>query len=299
MEDSMLFTRESGRTGFTIESKGAELCSFRIDGKEYIWQADPKVWGQHSPILFPVVGAIKDDRISIAGKEYGIRKHGFIAFKKFSLKDEGPKHVTLSRTEDEETLKSYPFRFELSVTYDLKEDGFETTFGITNNSSSDMPFCLGAHPGFICPMEDGLSFEDYELVFDPDTDNRIAVCPDGMIVKGERAFEDMKDGRIPLRHEWFDENDALIFPHVKTKKVALVSPKGKEELTMEFDSFDVMSIWTRPGMRADYVCLEPWAGINQYEDEPSVFEQKKFATILAPGSSKKLSYRVRFSRLRA
>ncbi|MCT0221434.1 aldose 1-epimerase family protein, partial [Lactiplantibacillus plantarum] len=54
-----------------INEAGAELSSVKSsDGIEYMWQADKTFWGRHAPVLFPIVGRLKDDQYTVAGQAY-------------------------------------------------------------------------------------------------------------------------------------------------------------------------------------------------------------------------------------
>ena len=194
--------------------RGGQICSFcGADGREVIWQADPAVWAQHAPLLFPVCGSVKNDQVRIAGQTYPMKKHGFTRNAPFQIAKQGDDFVELVLGPTEESRAMYPFDFLFHVTYSLFDNGFTTTFLVENRSERVMPFCVGGHPAFICPMEDNAAFEDYQLVFPEEEDGKIALAPGGGLIDGYEYLSDLQQGHtLPLRYELFDQRDALRLP---------------------------------------------------------------------------------------
>ena len=272
--------------GYTaqIQQSGAQIASFKgPDGRERIWQADPDVWPQHAPVLFPVCGSVKDDQITIAGEVYPMAKHGFTRNPDFQVTRVGDDFVELVLHPTEESRSMYPFDFAFHVTYTVFEGGYTTTFLVENLSDQVMPFCVGGHPGFICPMEDGATFNDYQLVFPERESGENALAPGGYLITGSEYLP-FEDGRVlPLRHELFDERDALIFPALRSRSVRLVHKHTGKGLRMDFPKMEVLAVWTKPGRHADYLCLEPWHGMPARMEDSVRFEDKPFVTLLQPG----------------
>ena len=169
-----------GNTTAEIQPKGAQIASFRgTDGRERIWTADPEVWAQHAPVLFPVCGSVRDGQIRIAGEPYPMTKHGFTREPEFAVAHRGEDFVDLVLTASDQTKNMYPFDFAFHVTYRLFENGYTTTFLIENRSDRVMPCCVGGHPGYVVPMEDGAKFEDYQLVFEKEESGTNSLAPKG------------------------------------------------------------------------------------------------------------------------
>ena len=270
-----------------IQPRGAQIASYRTaEGREVIWQADPSVWAQHAPVLFPVCGSVRNDTVLIAGQLYPMAKHGFTRNPVFSVVRKGTDFVELVLEPTEESKPQYPFAFSFHVIYTLIPGGFRTAFLVENHSSSVMPFCVGGHPGFICPMEDNASFGDYELIFPEKEDGWNALAPGGGCIDGGETLDCLKEeSRIPLRYEWFDDRDALILTHLKSRSVKLVNRNSGKGIRMDFPKMEVLAVWTKPGAHADYLCLEPWHGMPDTADATGHFEEKPFATLLRPGEA--------------
>lgn len=274
-----------GKAHAEIQLCGGQIASFKgADGREVIWQADPAVWAQHAPVLFPVCGSVKDNQISIADQVYPMTKHGFTRNPYFQVAKLGDDFVELVLTPTEESKPMYPFDFMLHVTYTLQENGFTTTFLVENHSDKVMPFCVGGHPAFACPMEDGAVFSDYQLVFPHAEDGLNALAPGGYLINGFEHMPELCNSNVlSLSYELFDERDALIFPHLKSRSVDLVHKGSGKGIHLAFPKMEVLAIWTKPHAHAPYLCLEPWHGMPGQVTESGRFEDKPFVTLLQPG----------------
>lgn len=268
-----------------VQLRGAQMASFQgKDGREVMWQADPAVWPQHAPVLFPVCGSVKDNQISIGGVVYPMTKHGFTRNPEFAVCRQGDDFVDLVLTPTEESKPMYPFQFAFHVIYTLLENGYATTFVVENHDTKVMPFCVGGHPGFAVPMEDGATFEDYQLIFPQVEEGKNSLAPGGYLINGSEILPEFHHSNtLPLKHELFDERDALIFTELKSRSVKLVHQHSGKGIRFDFPKMEVLAVWSKPGANANYVCLEPWHGMPGQVSESGRFEDKPFVTMLAPG----------------
>ncbi len=283
MEDIVLVC---GQWTAKVQRRGAQIASLiGPDGRERIWQADPNVWAQHAPVLFPICGSVKDNQTRIDGVTYPMTKHGFTHTPVFDVAKLGDDFVELTLTPTEESRAMYPFDFVLHVTYALFEGGYTTTFLVENRSEKPMPFCIGGHPGFVCPMEDNARFEDYQLVFPEIEDGRNSlVVPGGSLIDGWEYLPGFHNARVlPINHAMFDERDTLIFTNLKSRSVDLVHWESGKGVRFSFPKMEVLAVWTMPNRHADYLCLEPWHGMPGLVGESGNMEDKPFVTILQPG----------------
>ena len=278
-----------------VETFGGELVSFRDEeGTEYLWQGDPAIWSGRDPILFPVVGALKDGKVSSAKGECRLARHGFARRMEFTPAEQGEDFVTLALHDTPETLEQYPYPFQLRVTHRLTDNGFATAYEVTNTGDEPMPFCIGGHTAYRCPLYPGEAFEDYSLVFDRREDApSIAVRPGGLL--GGTLAEPYLRGtdRIALRHEIFDKADTLIFEGLRSRTVRLVNEKTGRGVRVDFGQFPMLGIWTMPEKNGSYLCIEPWQGCGAYENETGRFEDKPHAVVLTPGRTKRLEFSAR------
>lgn len=281
----MIIELKKGNLRAAARTLGGELVSLR-DEREYIWEGDPAFWSGQNPILFPIVGSLKDGKVDIGGKNYEMGRHGFARGMEFIPVEQGEDFVTLELRENEETLARYPFPFSLRVTHRLLEDGFSTTFSVTNTGSAPMPFCVGGHTAIRIP--EGERLEDYELVFDvlEQADSHL-LDPQGIIRHDGR--KPMLDGnRIALDYNTFAEMDTVIFSMLRSGNVSLLHRETGRGVRLDFHEFPMVAFWTKPG--APYLCLEPWQGCAAWDNESGKFEDKPFCTVLQPGGEKNLTY---------
>lgn len=282
---SQLIRITNGKFTATIRPEGAQIISLTApNGREVIWQGDPSIWADHTPVLFPVIGNCKDASVIIGGRKYPMTKHGFARKAMFDPIIIGRNYVTLELTESPATKKMYPFDFTFQVTYELTETGFTCTMMVENQSDKPMPFCVGGHPAFVVPMETGAAFEDYQLVLPEDEKATNLLCPGGQLITGSEPIA-IPGGVIPLTHAIFDEKDTLMLTELKSRHVDLVHRKSGHGLRLSCEDMDVLAIWTRPNNHGDYLCLEPWVGQPGGVHESGAFADKPHALTLQPGES--------------
>ena len=274
-------------TTAVVQTLGPQITSFKgTDGREVLWQADPAVWSRQSPVLFPVCGSVRAGKIRIGGEFYPMPKHGFTynPEPEFTVSHRGDDFVALTMTDSPATRRLYPFAFALHVTYRLFNDGYTTTFLVENRSDRPMPFCIGGHPGFRVPMTAGARYEDYQIVFAREEEGVTSLAPDGELIQGTERLRELQNGRIlPLAHALFDRRDALIFAGLNSRSVDLVHRTSGRGLRFDFPKMEVLAVWSRPGMKGEYVCLEPWQGIPGRVQDGDDFADKPYATLLSPG----------------
>ncbi len=284
------------RGGLTAETEtlGGELVSLRDRrGTEYIWNGDPAYWSGRNPVLFPVVGSLKGGKVSIGGKTYEMGRHGFARQSQFTLRERGEDFAELELRENPDTLRQYPFPFSLRVRHQLLEDGFATSFTVTNTGTLPMPFCVGAHTAFRCPLEEGAAFEDYRLVFEqPEEADAILPGADGCLCHDRREAVLRGEDTIPLDHGVYDRIDTLIFEGLRSRTVKLVHKDSGRGVQMDVSQFPMLAFWTKPNTRAPYICMEPWQGCAAYDNESGRFEDKPHCITLAAGESRTLTYTV-------
>lgn len=275
----------------SVNEKGAELKSFNVFGKEYIWYSDPKFWSRSAPFLFPIVGSIKDKKTIINGKEYYLSQHGFLRDQEFIVKNEGSNYIELENTYSNNTLKLYPFMYKALVRYDIDEDTVKTSISITNLGEDMMPFNIGGHPAFNCPLEKDEKFSDYKIIFsDKETFASPKVCEGGLLDFNDPVYEKKDVKEIQLDKEIFTI-DTILIPNVKSKEVKLVNKNGKG-IEFKYNDFSTLAIWT-PYNDAPFICLEPWIGYNDKVDTNGQYLTKDNLVKLNKGETFTVSYTIK------
>jgi len=255
-----------------IESHGAELKSLKLlkNNEEFMWKADPKFWGRTSPVLFPIVGGLKDGKYIYHGITYEMGQHGIARDNEFEVISYGENKIVFLFESNEETLKKYPFEFKFYMEYSLKNGCLSIEYRVENSSHEDIYFSIGAHPAFSTPTDENVKFSDYYLEFEKnETASRFPLEGRNISRDTIKFLEGSK--KIELREDIF-KDDALIFKNLDSKNVSLKCKKNTRIVTMDYSNFEYIAFWNKVG--AEFVCLEPWNGIADFVDASGKLEEK-------------------------
>lgn len=259
-----------------FNQKGAELISLTKNNREFIWQADPKFWNKHSPILFPIVGTLKNDSYQFEDKEYHLPRHGFAREMDFEVLQKTENSITFSLQHSAETLKFYPFKFLLELTYTLTERGISFNYKVENKGEETMYFSLGGHPAFNLKE----NFKDYSLLFE---NAEVLNCSPlvNNLISDKIETINLNENTLHLNYDLF-ENDALILKKIECKSVTILE-NGKSMLKVNYDDFSDLGIWTK--FNAPFICIEPWLGYADTVDSSGKLKDKEGIRNLAPKST--------------
>lgn len=264
------------------KTKGAELCSIldQRDNTEHLWQADPKFWDWHAPVLFPKIGESVNQEISFSGKKFPMQKHGLARHLDFTADKKSETEVVFTLRSNDETLKQYPFRFCFQIKYMLEENTLKNEYIVANEDDKSMPFTVGGHPAFAVPFLANEKLEDYFLEFEkPETISRYLINENGLF-NGVKEVVLNNEKIIPITKQLFNR-DALIFKEHQSRKISICSKNHNKKLRAEFADFPYLGIWAKPG--APYVCIEPWIGCAEDADKEIDFTEKEHCIVLQPG----------------
>lgn len=286
-----MFIIENEYLKVVISKLGAELVSIfnKQNELEYLWQGDPLYWGKRAPVLFPIVGKLKNDAYSFKGQKYILKQHGFARDMYFEMAHQLSETITFSCKSDNYTRRSYPFDWILEIMYTLKFNTLITTAKVKNLSvKRKMLFSIGFHPAFNVPLVKGKElFEDYNLYFNNDIEGNRWMIKNGLIDSIHKPAFDL--GRIPLVVDLFKE-DALVFKNLNSDTITLQSSATKIGLNFRFNSSPYLGIWSK--YEAPFVCIEPWWGIADAVNHNGDFESKEGIIILDSGHSFSCGYEV-------
>ena len=265
----------------TINPKGAELTGLfnKETQLEYMWGGDPAVWGKHSPVLFPIVGTLKNNSYTYNGHSYSLSRHGFAREKNFAVDEHKSDEAVFVLVSDEESRGVFPFDFRLRLKYSLLANTLSVTYEVLNSDDQDLYFSIGAHPAFKLPLVPETSYEDYFLQFEQqETAGRWPINKEGLIESSSLPVLN-NDTVLPLSRELFSK-DALVFKSLKSSMVSLRSDKTPHGLEFEFSGFPFLGLWAAPG--GDFVCIEPWCGIADRVDTDQILQNKEGINKLLP-----------------
>lgn len=258
----MNITIQNEHAAVTCRTLGAELLSYRTAaGKEYMWQKDPVYWAKTSPVLFPYIGAVPQ-AVVIHGKAYDVPRHGFVKDAEFTVAEQGEEHVVLTTGTTEFTSSVYPYDFVFTVAFRLDGPKLVVTYGVLNKSSDEMPFLIGGHPAFFCPMEEGEHFTEYLLRFED---------------------EDVED--LHLQYPMFD-NDAILYENLAHRTVKLIHQDTERGIRFDFPDYLSVAFWTPIRKDAPFLCIEPWCGGTMDQVPNTNLLEKKYVQFLPAGASR-------------
>ena len=255
--------------------EGAMLHSLVKDEVEYLWQGDKKYWAGQAPVCFPITGVLRDSKAVAFGKPCEMKRHGVASF---------------IQNSSEETKKAFPFDYSLEIRYTVLKNSVTTRYTVKNTGKDRLPFVIGGHPAFNCPLESGEKFEDYTVEFSGAV-NQKCLRPDvetGLVDISKRYDVLDAPNKINLDHSLFDL-DAMVFDNIKPKSAVLSA--GGRGVKIDYQDFDNLLVWSSSN-GGNFVALEPWTGISTCSDEDSVFENKRGMTVLEPDCEASFAFKI-------
>lgn len=277
------------------KKSGAELISIQYNGKEMLFQGAKVLdsngniyWKRQAPILFPIVGQLKNSQTQIEGEIYEMSQHGFardMDFEEIS-KTENKHHYMLKYNEG--TLKKYPYKFELHVIYEIIGDTLTVTYKVKNIDDKTIYFGLGGHPAFNCDYSNG----EYEIVFSENEDKIEFLKLKNGLIDTEKAQNILQDNKIYLKEDTFD-NDAVIMKNLKSNKVILQNHETNQKiLEFDFTGFPYLALWSKKG--APFVCIEPWQNTADRIDSTQIYKDKENIIELPQDKEFECKYSIEF-----
>lgn len=259
-----------------------------------LWEMDKKYWNRTAPVLFPVVGRLKNDTYQYQGQKYPLKQHGFARDLEFDVSrndlfevsKEEAHSIGFLLSSNSETRKLYPFDFELHIAYTLEEDTLKVDHTVKNTSDSGvLPFSLGAHPGFHTP---GLTNEYSVIVEGLEVADRHLI-EDGIYSGETQELRDINGIELQLSDELFS-SDAVVFKQKGISSMTILR-NGDPRVKVSLDTpAPYWGIWKKMG--APFLCLEPWWGIADNRNSSGEILEKEGIVQLAAGESRTFAYNI-------
>lgn len=294
----MTYQIENSEIKISADTHGGELQSLvkKDTNQEYLWHGDAAYWGRRSPILFPIVGSLKDQCYRYEGKEYPMSQHGFARDMEFELIRNEREELWFELRANEETLEKYPFVFVLQIGYVLNGDSVKVIWRVKNEDKKTMYFSIGGHPAFLCPIQPSTEQKDYYLRFSMDgaaLQNHVSyskINSEGLRFSQGHLL-DLTDGMAKIDAHMFDE-DALVFENPEFSCVELLTPEQVPYLSVTSD-MSLTGIWSPAKKAAPFVCIEPWCGRCDAADFDGELKDREFGNVLGPGEGFEAAYEIR------
>ena len=286
----MLYNLSNDFIEISIKDLGAELCSLKKKNLpiEYIWQGDKKYWNRHSPILFPIVGKLIDNEYTYENRTYQMTQHGFARDNTFKVFAQEHDYICFKLEDSIDTMKIYPFEFELYIGYRLIKNSLEVSYKVVNKSKKEMLFSIGAHPAFNWPLEKA-DKESYYFGFEDTKElERLPLTQDG--ISNNKEIIDLEDSKLALYEELF-KDDALIIQNLENKTITFKNSQDSRDIKVSFDGFDYLGLWSKPS-GAPFVCIEPWHGLADFIGHHKKLEDKQGIISLSSNEVFESSYTI-------
>lgn len=282
---------ENDKIRIEIDSHGAELKSLvkKETGTEYMWCADPKYWGRTSPVLFPFVGNVSGKQYRTKGKTFDMGQHGFARDMEFVLDTQSGNEIWFVLRSNEETLAKYPYEFVLKLGYRLIDTKVEVLWHVENPSQEELPFAIGGHPAFNCPINEAEKQSDCYLKFDVDG-TIVSQTIDGYLVGEATKSYVLEDRRLRIDEHMFD-NDALILADQGIHQASLCNASGEAYLTIEMDA-PLFGVWRPADPSAPFVCIEPWYGRSDRIGYEGELRDREYENVIAAGTTWEAGYAI-------
>ena len=278
----MLHTIENNNLICTIDSNGAEIRSLidKSSGEEVIWQMDETIWGSSSPVLFPAIGKIRANKIIFNGEDFAMTKHGIVRHNdNLVFRQYGISKCAFTLFSSDETLLKYPYRFSFTINYSLVENRLLMEYVIENLDDIPMQFACGGHTAYACPFFENISLTDYIIEFPKKVSLKASTLgATGLLSEVKRSILD-NEQFLQLSNDVFNE-DALIFENIDFDWVRLRRKDKPNGIIVKFKGYPNLAIWSKPD--ADFVCIEPWLGLPDSENEPIDITEKTTYQTLQP-----------------
>lgn len=290
----MNYTLSNDNLKVEFTSVGGTLRSIKDNaGVEYLWQGNPEYWTGTSPICFPICGSIRDDKAVIGdGLKTMMPRHGIVRKSEFKFDGMSDMEIRFSITSNDGMLKKFPYEFQLNTRYILEEKKIQITYEVENTDSKNMPFFIGGHPAFNCPLNEGEDYSDYYLEFEKEENCSVPtpVTETGLIDVEHRTQCLNQEKTMDLKHELFHK-DAIILDELKSRKIKLLSKKCNVGVEIDFVDFPYIILWSTAN-DGPFIAIEPWGGLSTCSDESDVFEEKRNVQVVKPGEKKEYTFSI-------
>ncbi len=278
-----------------INSFGAELNSIINNENEfeYLWCGDEMYWKRQSPVLFPFVGSLKNKKYTYNGQSYSMGQHGFARDMEFDLLNKNEDSISFYLESNEETISKYPFKFRLEIEYKLIEDSIKVVWRVKNIDNKDMHFSIGAHPAFMCPLNNDDSQTDYYIDFHRQDNVTYSLLNEEGLIDTTDNLLDIQGGIMKIDEHLFD-NDALVIEGEQCNKISLLTPNKESYITVTFDA-PLFGLWSPARKGAPFVCIEPWYGRCDDKNFNGIISDREYSNTLKPDEEMVKSYLITIS----
>ena len=276
-----------------IDPQGAQLSVLRnTAGLDLLWNGDPAFWSGRSPLLFPIVGTLNDGHFRWRGKRFALPRHGLARTRRFDVLRAREDEVVFRLRADTDTLRVYPFRFEVDMAYRLEGDAFLMEAIVRNAGDEPMPASIGFHPAFRWPLFPAARGA-HRIDFEHDEPAPIRRLDSSGLLTDARHPTPVRGRRLALDDSLF-RDDVVIFDQLRSRQLryGAETADAKHDLIIDFTGATHLGLWTKPG--AGFLCIEPWRGVADPVGFSGEFDTKPGVFMVPAGDTQSLQMRLRW-----
>jgi len=292
----MNYTIQNDQLTVTVKTLSGTFSSVKDKtGREYLWQGDAAFWTGQAPVCFPVCGGLRDFKaVTKSGKELSMKRHGIVKNQEFTMTEKNEDSVVMALESNPELLQKYPFPFKLETKYGLDKNTINVTYAVTNTGTEDMPFFIGGHPAWRCPLDPGEEYTDYQIDFEQEEseDTPTPVNETGLIDEAHRLPGQVKGKTLPLSHDLFHQYEIIFDECLKSRELTFHHKNDPHKgLHVSLKDFPFLILWSTRN-DGPFIAIEPWGGLSTCSDEDDILEHKRNVQTAHPGETKEYSFSV-------
>ncbi|MGN1398757.1 MAG: hypothetical protein ACI4WG_02000 [Erysipelotrichaceae bacterium] len=247
----------------TISSLAAEVISLKKGEEEFVWDRNKEDWHNCNPILFPIVGPLKDNSYTYKNQTYSLNQHGFLRRSQFNFIEIKKDSTKLQFKQNQASKELYPFDFTLTVSYRLDNDKLLIAYHLENNDDKELPFDIGFHPAFVCCNYYDENFAKVKIRFEKKEDNLPLTI-------------DLKE-LVNL-----EKQETFFYQNFNSEYVELLTEK--HTIRVAIKDFTTLGFW-RKSEKSEFICIEPQHPVNNLNKNNFFSRDNKLNNLLAPKCS--------------
>ena len=275
-----------------FQALGGTFASIKnAAGREYLWQGDPAFWGGQAPICFPICGSLRNNTaVTIEGKTLSMPRHGIVKDREFALVEQTETSLTFRLEADEALKKMYPYDVCFETSYALEGNKIHITYRVCNLGDVKLPYTMGGHTGFKCPLDEGEDYSDYVVEFDQVEQNTVPtpVAATALLDTQNRMPIPQEGKKLPLSHDLF-LHDLLCYDQLKSSSVTLKHKNEEKGVRVSFPNLPYLVLWSSMN-GGSFLCIEPWSGTCTAEDEDDIYDHKPGVSYVKPGQKGEIHF---------
>lgn len=262
----------------TASSHGGEISSIQLFSQEIVYQKTGS-WEYSDHVLFPTIGI--GSKYTCHEVPLTMEQHGFPRSRDFKETQISGTEMSFSLSSSPDTLRVYPYPFEIVETLRLEDDTLIRSHEVRNIGGEEMPFGIGDHVAFQVRYDKAKLTLPKTRFFPSNEVNSLQ--EEDLPIHGEVLLD--------INRHFLCGQGTII---LKNTGEPLILDTGKG-VTIEFIfNCPYIAIWTPRIISDDFLCIEPWWGLPYQEGDELELARRSCLNHLPAGERKIFTSRLRF-----